>query len=109
MSKETAPLLGGSAATQTAAGTTQTTAAAVTGDNVHLPAVAASAGIILQLGNGGDSGWVTNGDLVNSLKVYPPVGGQFNGYTVNSPAILPPNSALIYKVIAPLTISIVMS
>ena len=70
----------------TAAGTTQATAQAVYGDNIQVTVCAAGAGIIFSTNSAfapGDDVFVTNQGL-NSLLVYPPLGGQINAGGTNA-------------------------
>ncbi len=70
----------------TAAGTTQTGATLVYGDNVVVTTCASGAGIILSTNNAGfgpgDDVFVSN-QGANACLVYPPIGGQINALGTN--------------------------
>jgi len=86
LSAMTASMIAGDLQTGvTAAGTTQSTAAAVYGDNVVVTSCAAGAGVILSTNASfaaGDDVFMTN-QGANALTVYPPVGGQINALGAN--------------------------
>lgn len=67
----------------TAVGATQATALALAADNNFISTAAASTGVLLPLGNAGDSVFVYNGGA-NSVTVYPPVGGTINNLSANT-------------------------
>lgn len=67
----------------TAAGSTQTTALAMPGDNVAVTTTAASTGIILPVCSPGDEQFIANLGA-NALTVYPPVGDAINALSANA-------------------------
>jgi hypothetical protein len=67
----------------TAAGTTQATATALAAAKNYVSTTAASTGVLLPQGNGGDIVFVYNGGA-NTLAVYPPVGSQINNLAANT-------------------------
>jgi hypothetical protein len=94
---------------QPTAGTTQATASPTLADHVSVPTVTAGSGIILTPGNVSDLRSAVNADQTNQLLVYPPVGSQFNGITVNLPLTLPPAKAAVFVFTAPTTIMVISS
>lgn len=94
---------------QPTAGSTQATASSCLADHVSVPTVGAAEGVILTPGNGGDIRSVTNADQDSELLVYPPVGAQFNGYTVNIPLTLPSAKAAVFVFTSPTSIMVVSS
>lgn len=101
--------MGTSNSAQPTAGTTQATASSCLADHVSVPTVGASQGVILTPGNGGDIRTVTNADQTTQLLVYPPIGSQFNGITVNLPLTLPPAKAGLFVFTSPTTIMAIFS
>jgi hypothetical protein len=67
----------------TAAGSTQGTALALTGDANFIGTAAASTGVILPSYDVGDVIYVVNGGA-NAVAVYPPVGHTINGLAANT-------------------------
>ncbi len=94
---------------QPTAGTTQATASVALADHVSVPTVTSGAGVILLPGNGGDIRSVLNADQSTQLLVYPPVGSQFNGITVNLPLTLPPAKGALFVFTSPTTIMAIFS
>jgi len=92
-------------AAQTAAGTTQATAAVCVADHVTVTAVAAGDGVILKPANGGDLFCVANGDSTDSLLIYPPVGSSFNGTAANTALTLPAGRGALFIFITPTQIN----
>ncbi len=85
-------ICGSRSLTVTAAGATQGTATALTSAlNVVTTCTEAACGVILPVNDIGDSITVCNATSSN-LRVYPPVGGAFNGGTANIPYTMAPNS-----------------
>lgn len=85
------PLLG-----QTAAGTTQANAYAITSDFVVFSTVASGSGARLPAASAvsltaqaGDIYVVVNGQATNALLIYPPVGGNFSAVAVNTAVSVP--------------------
>ena len=77
-------VLGSVATGLTAAGTTQTTALALTADVNSVGTTALSSGVILPAtASQSDTVVVFNGGA-NALEVYPPVGGTINGGATNA-------------------------
>lgn len=81
---------------QTAAGTTQANAYAITSDFVVFGTVASGSGARLPATNpasmsalAGDIYVVVNGQATNALLVYPPVGGNFSAVAVNTAVSVP--------------------
>jgi hypothetical protein len=69
---------------QTAAGNSQSTAAALSGDVCLLRTVGASAGVILPADMAiSDCKIIINGGA-NALAIYPPTGGQMNNASANA-------------------------
>lgn len=66
-----------------AAGNSQATATALTNSVNGITTAAASSGVILYAGSGGDSQLVFNGGA-NTLSVYPPTGAQINALGANN-------------------------
>jgi hypothetical protein len=86
-------ICGSRALTVTAAGATQGTATALaTALNVVTTCTEAASGVILPVNDIGDSITVCNATASN-VRVYPPVGGAFNGGTANIPFTMAPNSS----------------
>ena len=83
----------------TAAGTTQLTALAVTGDNVEVTTAALNSGAMAFQGpvpGPGDCQYIFNGGA-NPLSVYPPVGGQINVLGVNAAFSVPAGKGLLLR------------
>lgn len=76
-------ITGDTATALTATGSTQATALAIGASNNFVGTTAASTGVILPLGNNGDSIFIYNGGA-NTLTVYPPVGGTINNLSANT-------------------------
>lgn len=77
--------------TVTAAGSAVGTATALTSAlNVVTTCTEAACGVILPVNDIGDSIVVINATAVN-VRVYPPTGGAFNGWTANVPVTLGAN------------------
>lgn len=86
-------ICGSKSLTVTAAGATQATATALTSAlNVVTTCTEAACGVLLPANDAGDSIVVCNATSAN-LRVYPPVGGAFNGGTANIPYTMAPNSS----------------
>ena len=80
----------------TAAGTTQGTATAITGD-INIVTTATSAqGVILYNGVIGDSQEVFN-NTATDIRVYPPTGGNVNQLSTNAGFTLAPYTAVVVK------------
>ena len=79
--------------TQTAAGTTQATAAALIADAVMIVSLDAGAGVILPAANFNDERLVANGDTDAELFVYPPSGGKINNFTQDRAVAVAPGRA----------------
>lgn len=89
-------VIGSMAQTFTCAGTTQATATAITTANVNVTTATEGQGAILPPSmTSGDFCRVCNATSV-SIYVYPPVGGQINGSTVNLPMMLSSLSAATF-------------
>ncbi len=101
--------LGSSNSAQPTAGTTQATASSTLADHVTVPTVGAGEGVILTPGNASDIRTVANDDQDSELLVYPPVGSQFNGYTVNIPLNLPRATAALFVFTSPTKIMAIFS
>ena|SRR5690349_18326363 len=88
------------AATVSAAGTTQGTATELTAADNEVSTVAAGAGVVLssQLAPG-DTQTVFNSGA-NPLKVYPPSGKKMNNLTANVAMTLATNTGCLYKCIS---------
>lgn len=99
MPREGSQIFGPPNASQTSAGTSQTTATTAAGDDVYLASVSSGTGIVLQGGNPGDIIWVTNGDTTNALLVYPPSGAAFNGSSANAAVTVPAAHSAMFKFI----------
>lgn len=85
-------IVGSRSLTVTAAGATQGTATALSSaTNVITTCTEAACGVLLPVNDIGDSIVVCNATSAN-LRVYPPVGGAFNGGTANIPYTMAPNS-----------------
>lgn len=85
-------ILGSRALTVTAAGATQATATQLTAAlNVVTTCTEAASGVLLPVNDLGDEIKICNATSSN-LRVYPPVGGAFNGGTANIPYTMAPNS-----------------
>lgn len=85
-------VLGSRSLTVTAAGTTQGTATALSSCfNVVTTCTEAACGVILPVNDLGDEIIVVNKTTAN-LRVFPPVGGGFNGATANVPFTMGPNT-----------------
>ena len=78
----------------TAAGTTQTTALAISADANFVSTVGAGSGVIIYNGMIGDTVYVFNDAGANPLTVYPPVGGKINNLSTNGGFLLAPNTAV---------------
>lgn len=78
-----------------AAGTTQATATLLLAGISEVTTVASGSGVILWPGAAGTSQLVYNAGA-NALKVYPPVGLQFNALGANAADVLPVNTACEY-------------
>lgn len=81
---------------QTAAGTTQANAYAITSDFTVFSTVASGSGARLPAASApsltaqaGDIYVVVNGQATNALLVYPPVGGNFSAVAVNTAVSVP--------------------
>lgn len=86
-------LLDSSGLTVVAAGTTQATATELVNGLNGISTAAANSGVILNpILATSDCQIVFNGGA-NAVKVYPPVGSKINSLTVNTPMVLPPNTA----------------
>lgn len=94
---------------QSTAGTTQATAATTLADHVSIPIVGSGEGVIMHAGNGGEIRSVSNADQDSELLVYPPVGSQFTGYTVDIPLNLPRATAALFVFTSPTTIMAIFS
>lgn len=82
-----------------AAGTTQATATALPADINYCTTVGANSGVIIPPSNPGDSGVVRNGQAVNALSLYPPVGGTINELSQNAAySVAAPATAMWYCV-----------
>lgn len=77
--------------TETAAGTTQGTAAAIKTSNVFVTTVAANAGVILPNASHRDSVKIYNAGA-NPLTIYPPVGARIYPALTNVGILLSPNT-----------------
>lgn len=87
------------AATLSAAGTTQSDAAAVTAAHVYVTTVGAGAGVKLVAREAGFNFSVANAQGANALLVYPWSGASFNGATADLPVNIPANGAAWFKVV----------
>jgi hypothetical protein len=74
----------GTVATVAAAGASQTTATPCPADLNNVTTVGAGTGVILPAMNPGDEMTVHNGQAVNALLVYPPVGAAINALGTNA-------------------------
>ena len=89
-------IMGSTAQTFTAAGTTQATAAAISAVNTVITTATEGQGAIIPSGlQPSDTGQATNNTTVD-VYLYPPVGGKINGGTVNIPYMLSPQSSVQY-------------
>jgi hypothetical protein len=80
-------IVGDSAVNISAAGTTQGTATVITADNNYITTCASGAGVILPSGEISQSTNIFNNGL-NSLAVYPPVGGMLGSLPINTPSYI---------------------
>jgi hypothetical protein len=71
-----------------ATGSTQATAFPLPAANNFIATAAASTGVLLPVGNGGDELAIFNGGA-NALAVYPPVGATLNGGATNAAVSVP--------------------
>ena len=83
----------------TAAGTTQGTAAALTGDTNVVTTATSAQGVILYSGVPGDDQWVFNNTLVD-IRVYPHVGGKVNQIATNGAFVLAPQTCCHCKLLS---------
>jgi len=91
---------GDTATGATATGTTSATALSAPADHVEVTTVTTTNnGIILRAGAPGETRTVVNADATESLKVYPPSGAAFNGYTADIPVVLPAYSAASFRIL----------
>ena len=85
----------------TAAGTTQATAAILTGDWAKVSTIGSGAGVVLVEAPFPNPKGVMNAAAANELRVYPWSGAAFNGRTVNDPLVLPIGHAALFVCLSP--------
>lgn len=94
-----ADLIGERIASVTLTGTSQATAAALSGTVNIVTAAASQTGGILPIHNIGRSVEVVNTSGTNAT-IYPPVGGQLNGLSANTGVSVPANKAAEFRAIS---------
>lgn len=97
-------MLGDTETGQSAAGTTQATATALTADHSWIATCANNAGVILTERPLRSIMSVTNA-TTNNLNVYPWVGASLNGATANLPLTLSPNMSGWFFVVSQTKVS----
>ncbi len=89
-------ILGSSALTVTAAGSTQATATALAASNNMVTTGTANQGVILPSGKQAFDQINVGNTTAANICVYPPVGGNLNGAATNAPAIMAPNTVITF-------------